>query len=187
MLTDSGGFQVFSLTKLRKITERRRRVPLPPRRLQTLLLPGALHGRADRPRRRHHHGLRRVRRIPRPTGTRARALHGASPMPGPPAAARQHFSTKCRGARPTGSAQSLFGIVQGGMYPGPPPRIRRAPGRHGLPRLRHRRPRRRRTPRRHPRDDRPHPRPSAQGQAALRHGRRLPRRDRGVRRAWAST
>ena len=51
MLTDSGGFQVFSLSALRKVVGRRRPLPLASRRQQPLLYARALHGRADRSRR----------------------------------------------------------------------------------------------------------------------------------------
>ncbi len=57
MLTDSGGFQVFSLNELRKVSEEGVQVPLPPGWLLPFLFPGALHGRANGLGRRHHHGL----------------------------------------------------------------------------------------------------------------------------------
>ncbi len=57
MLTDSGGFQVFSLNELRKVSEEGVQVSLSPGWLLPFLLPGALHGRANGPGRRHHHGF----------------------------------------------------------------------------------------------------------------------------------
>ena len=61
ILTDSGGFQVMSLSKLRKITDDRRHVPIAHRRLD----PCAHAGTGDRDpmpaRRRHPDAARRVR------------------------------------------------------------------------------------------------------------------------------
>ena len=57
MLTDSGGFQVFSLNRVAQGERRRREVSLSPGWLLPFLLPRALHGRANGPGRRHHHGL----------------------------------------------------------------------------------------------------------------------------------
>ena len=81
LLTDSGGFQVLQSQPAAQSHRRRRSFPLAPRRQQPLLHPRALHGRADRPRRRHRHGLRRMHRVPRrsrPVPKRA----CASPWPG---------------------------------------------------------------------------------------------------------
>ncbi len=57
LLTDSGGFQVFSLSELRKAHRRRRHVSLASRWLFAFFQPGKCHGSADRARRRHHHGV----------------------------------------------------------------------------------------------------------------------------------
>ncbi len=81
MLTDSGGFQVYSLTQLRKVTDEGVRFRSHLDGSQPLLHARALHGCPDRPRRRHLHGLRRVHRISR--RPRARSTKAcASPWPG---------------------------------------------------------------------------------------------------------
>ncbi len=64
ILTDSGGFQVMSLSALRKIDRGRRRVPLASRRQPPPADAGAL-GRDPAPaRRRHHDGVRRMHPVP---------------------------------------------------------------------------------------------------------------------------
>ena len=58
LLTDSGGFQVFSLSDLRKVTEEGVQFRSHLDGSVALLLAGTLDRCPDRPRRRHHHGLR---------------------------------------------------------------------------------------------------------------------------------
>jgi queuine tRNA-ribosyltransferase len=49
ILTDSGGFQVMSLSKIAKVTEEVRRLPEPHRRLEARAHPGTLHRDPGRP------------------------------------------------------------------------------------------------------------------------------------------
>ena len=61
ILTDSGGFQVMSLSPLRKVTEERRHLPLPYRRRDGRTDARARHRGADAARLRYRHAARRMR------------------------------------------------------------------------------------------------------------------------------
>ena len=61
MLTDSGGFQVMSLSELRKVSEKRRDLPLAYRRRQGRAVAGALDRGAAAARLRHRHADGRMR------------------------------------------------------------------------------------------------------------------------------
>ena len=79
ILTDSGGFQVFSLSGLRKIDRARRGLPIAPERRPAHVHAGIHRGRAAGLRQRHPDGARRVSRVSGQPRIRARehAAHGA--------------------------------------------------------------------------------------------------------------
>ena len=108
ILTDSGGFQVMSLSELRKIERARRHLPLASRRRDGRAVAGA-RGRDPEPaRRRHRHAARRMHQAAG-DARRDRARHAAV------AALGRALQARVRGARAPGRA--LFGIVQGGDDP----------------------------------------------------------------------
>ena len=84
LLTDSGGFQVFSLSAAAQSHRRRRPLPLAPRRKFALLYSRALDRCADRPRRRHHAWLSTSAPNTRPRAAAPKRAC-ASPWPGPAA------------------------------------------------------------------------------------------------------
>ena len=65
ILTDSGGFQVFSLNEFRKVSEDGVEFRSHLDGSTPFFLARAFHGCADRPRRGYRHGLRRMHRVPR--------------------------------------------------------------------------------------------------------------------------
>ena len=79
ILTDSGGFQVFSLSGLRKIDRGGRGLSVAPGRRPAHVHAGIHRGRATRLRQRHHDGARRVSRVSRQPRVCApeHAAHGA--------------------------------------------------------------------------------------------------------------
>jgi queuine tRNA-ribosyltransferase len=104
ILTDSGGFQVFSLEVAAHARRRRRDVPLAPRRQHA-----SLHARKRRrvsgsARRRHRDGARRLRQAAGRAATRSTS------------AVRRTTALGARCAAARARAQTLlFGIVQGGL------------------------------------------------------------------------
>ena len=110
ILTDSGGFQVFSLSGLRKITEEGVDVSV-----ASQWRPPHVHARVDhrcpaRPRQRHHDGARRVPGISGDSRGRARvdAAHG-------PVGAQRRMRNISTWQ--TTGERACFPIVQGSMYP----------------------------------------------------------------------
>ena len=89
-LTDSGGYQVFSLAKLRQLTEEGVRFQSHLDGSRAPAHPRALDGGADEPGRGHRHGLRRVPALPRAAGGGGggdgahHALGAAQPRRAPP-------------------------------------------------------------------------------------------------------
>jgi hypothetical protein len=75
ILTDSGGYQVMSLSDLRKITEEGRDLRQPPRRIAPLADARTLDGNPAAARLRHRHGLRRMP-ARRPAARRDREIDG---------------------------------------------------------------------------------------------------------------
>ena len=106
ILTDSGGFQVFCLAALRKVDERRRALPQPPRRLAP---------RAS-PRRAWSRRRRRSASTSRWCSTSVRP--GRSTEAGRRGGARAHaaLGASARSRRRTTGATALFGIVQGSSF-----------------------------------------------------------------------
>ena len=110
LLTDSGGFQVYSLSQLRKVTDDGVQF--------RSHLDGSLHfftpehsdGCADRTRRRHHYGLRRVHRVSRRLALAPKKAC-ASPWPGPLARSTTFAptSTKSPGMNKGCPIQALLG------------------------------------------------------------------------------
>ena len=76
ILTDSGGFQVFSLSALRKVSDDGGDVPIPPRRVGAHPHPGARRGGAGGPRVGRADGAGRVRGVP---GGPGRGRRGGAP------------------------------------------------------------------------------------------------------------
>ena len=135
ILTDSGGFQVFSLSGLRKIDEQGVVFQFPPERRPARLHAGIHRGRAACLRQRHPDGARRVSRsTPSATNTPApeHAAHRALGAPGQPAFPPPH-RRKPHPPRPVPHRAGLH-------VPGPAPRMRHRPGRSRYRWLRHRRP-----------------------------------------------
>ena len=166
ILTDSGGFQVFSLAERRTITRGRRRVPVASRRLSPS---------ADARARRRHPGAARLghrdgaRRMPGLSGhaRRGRGVDGAVGAVGralPRAARAAARGTASPDVTVSNPGQAQFGIVQGGVFPGPARRERRRDRGHRVRGLRDRRPERRRADRPdvsgRPGDDGPRCRPT---------------------------
>ena len=104
ILTDSGGFQVFSLAKIRKIKRARRRVPFASGRLAAVSRPEGSDGDPARPRLGHRHGLRRM---PAARLHRAKAALEAVER-------TLRWARECR-EQPRAAGQIVFGIVQGGI------------------------------------------------------------------------
>ena len=107
ILTDSGGFQVFSLGPLRRVRGGRRGVRVAGERRQALPHAGTVDADPAHARFRHRDGVRRVHALP------GHARRGR----------RHRWSCRCagRGVRAAefdrlGNANALFGIVQGGMH-----------------------------------------------------------------------
>ena len=154
ILTDSGGFQVFSLAARAKLIGAGRGVPVAPRR------PAA--GADARAGRGH------------PGGARGRRGDVPGPLPGPaglegrrsprPSAGPSRWAARCREAH-TRRRPGPLRDRPGGEPRRPPRRVRRGADRPGLRRLRRRRGQRRREPRGGPRgpggDDAPCCRPTA--------------------------
>ena len=65
VLTDSGGFQIFSLPHSRSMSEAGRGLPKLSRRADNSAQPGAEHRNADSDRERHHDGARSMHRFDR--------------------------------------------------------------------------------------------------------------------------
>ena len=76
ILTDSGGFQVFSLERAAQDHRRRRAVPVASERRPAHVHARVDHRRPARPRQRHHDGARRVPGVSGQPRSRAR-IHGA--------------------------------------------------------------------------------------------------------------
>ncbi len=81
ILTDSGGFQVFSLNELRKVTEEGVTFRSHLDGSAHFFSPESAMAGADRAGRRHHHGVRRVHRVSRGPGAGA-AVDGVDPALG---------------------------------------------------------------------------------------------------------
>ena len=138
ILTDSGGYQVFSLSGLRKIDERRGGFPIAPERRPAHVHAGIHRGCATRLRQRHPDGAGRMSGVSgRATSMRAKACTARS-------AGR---------ARPSNITAGSTGARQGWMRSHalvphragidvrrPAARVRHGPARAGRGRLRHRRP-----------------------------------------------
>ena len=127
ILTDSGGFQVFSLAKIRKITAHGVAIPFAPGWVAALSRAERSHGNPTAPRLGHRHGFRRMSapRLP------AKAAQEA-------VARTLRWAAECR-AQPRLPGQAVFGIVQGGVNPRLARSMRPRPGGDGFRRLRHRR------------------------------------------------
>ena len=115
ILTDSGGFQVFSLAKLSKDHRRRRRVPLSSRRQQVFPRPQGIDA--------IQHGSAPTSSWPSTNARRGPARRGplpppsSAPSPGRRASLDHHQRLiATHEHRPT-AEQALFGIVQGSDYP----------------------------------------------------------------------
>ena len=109
ILTDSGGYQVFSLADLRKGAAGRGSLPLSPGRQRAPLHAGALDGGPGGDRLGHRDGLRHLHAVSLSRGTEAarqmeRTLQWA-------ALSRRRFLASGREGR------AQFGIVQGGVHP----------------------------------------------------------------------
>ena len=105
ILTDSGGFQVFSLGALRKVHEEGVAFASPINGDRLLLTPGVVDADPARARLRRRDGVRRVHAVPG-DARRNGALDGAVAALGEALAATR---------TPT-NPNALFGIVQGGMH-----------------------------------------------------------------------
>ena len=105
ILTDSGGFQVFSLAGDQRDRRRRRHVPLAHRRQQAPADARGLDADPARARLGHRDGVRPVpaRRRAAPTSTRSRSR------------ARPRWAKRCRARAARDRARRVFGIVQGGI------------------------------------------------------------------------
>ena len=171
ILTDSGGYQVMSLSDLRKLTEEGVTLPQPPRRLdRTMLSPERVDGDPAAARLRHRHGVRRMH-----AASGRRAARGG----------RRRWSARCAGRSGRATAfgdrprrTALFGIQQGASIDELRARERRGADRDRLRRLRDRRPRGRRGAGGDVRRARLRARHAARGPAALPDGRRQARRHR---------
>ena len=134
ILTDSGGYQAFSLGERRTIDERGIMLPVAPRRQHAPADAGEGHRHPGQSRLRHRDGPRRVPRLSGHPG-RGGGLDGAdAPLGGPlppavPGAARrgrrrpqagQAAGSRCElpapAVRVTNPGQAQFGIVQGGTH-----------------------------------------------------------------------
>ena len=110
ILTDSGGFQVFSLAKMRKITEEGVRFASPVDGAKIMLSP------------------ERAMEVQHQLGSDIQMIFDeCTPYPATEAAARESMQLSLRWAershaafdqhKPADSDRAVFGIVQGGMYP----------------------------------------------------------------------
>ena len=106
ILTDSGGFQVFSLADRMKVDRRRRRVPLAHRRRAARAHARAVDRDPGAPRHRRRHGARPRRRA---AERAARSIADAMRR-------SVRWAERCQAAA-TRSDQALFAIVQGGLDP----------------------------------------------------------------------
>ena len=103
ILTDSGGFQVMSLSEDLQGYRGRRRVSKPPRWLETFPVAGALHRDPGRPAGlRYRHATGRMRRL-RPAEAARAALDAMRTV-------RRGGPGGCKTAFGTRDAQALFGI-----------------------------------------------------------------------------
>ena len=105
ILTDSGGFQVFSLGELRKIIGGGRQIPVAGQRRRVLPDARGIDAHPARAQCRYRDGVRRMHAV---SGERSRSarLDGTELALGRALASSAH----------DGNANALFGIVQGGMY-----------------------------------------------------------------------
>ena len=162
MLTDSGGYQVFSLSDSRKIDDDGVTFKSHIDGSTAPLHPRKIHRHPGKPGRRYHHGFRRVRPTLRPRTTTSAPWQ------------RTHaWAERCLEAK-TRPDQALFGIVQGGVFPD----LRQAVGRvhrlTGFSRPCHRRAFGRRDQSRDARHAGGGGRDPARGQTALPDGRGTP-------------
>ena len=127
ILTDSGGFQIFSLGPLRRITEEGVALPVPHRRLAALPEPRAGHRDPGGPRLGYHDVLRRLHALPR----------RAQPTWKNPWRCTHRWARRCRDAKKSPD-QALFGIVQGGVHRDLQAGLRRGAHRNRLRRVCHR-------------------------------------------------
>ncbi len=126
ILTDFGGYQVFSLAHMRKLDAGRRHLPLAHRRQPAALHPRVGDGDRGEAGRGHRHGLDECP-DPLDRADNEQAL------------ARTHaWAVRCQAAH-TRPDQALFGIVQGGIFPDLRAESARFLAGAGLPRLRRRR------------------------------------------------
>ena len=105
ILTDSGGFQVFSLSDRNRVTDQRRDLSISPRRTAAGADARASHGDpgSARGRRGHVPG-------PLPAACRPRKMRSPTPLRRTIA-----WAARCKAAH-TRADQALFGIVQGGPH-----------------------------------------------------------------------
>ena len=184
ILTDSGGFQVFSLSELRKVTE------------DGVTFRSHLDG--------SRHVFTPESAMDAQIGLGAdiiMAFDECTEHPADPTRVRQSMELTLRWAERSkkhfeahkhevpwnsarNSTQALFGIVQGGMDPRPAKGVRRTHYRNRIPRVRDWRSERRRASPSDSRDRRSHARPSTERQTAVSHGRRHAGRNRGIFRTW---
>ena len=161
ILTDSGGFQVMSLSDLRKIGEQGVDIPLPSRRQQTSAHPGTERRDPGQARCRHHHVLRRMHALSRHRGTGGQldaafhALGKALPRSLSASGPAIICSASCRAASFAICARKCAGFAAGNRFSG----------------LCHRGPGNRRGPAGDVRHPRLRPGPVARTGAALSHGR----------------
>ncbi len=113
ILTDSGGFQVFSLGAMRKITRRGRQVRLADQWRQAVPVARSVDADPARAEFRHRDAVRRMHAVPRSTAARPPRTKRRKSMRMSLRWAKRSHRRICQAAK---IRTRLFGIVQGGMF-----------------------------------------------------------------------